>query len=101
MKFAVACLGSSMQLLYTAAGSSLILMLTFSRAAALAGPPIVLNTWAFTNATNAAWDALQRSSSALDAVEQARVPKFDQHLMHRTITHQMRALLQSALRSPL
>ncbi len=67
-----------MQPQYTAAGSSLILMLALSLAAALAGPPIVLNTWAFTNATNAAWDALQGSSSALDAVEQARVPQFDQ-----------------------
>lgn len=63
---------------YTAAGSSLILMLILSPAAALAGPPIVLNTWAFTNATNAAWDVLQESSSALDAVEQARVPLSDQ-----------------------
>lgn len=35
--------------------------------------PIVLNTWAFTNATAAAWAALagDASSRALDAVEQA------------------------------
>jgi N4-(beta-N-acetylglucosaminyl)-L-asparaginase len=32
-------------------------------------PPIVINTWAFTNATRAAWAALAAGGSALDAVE--------------------------------
>jgi N4-(beta-N-acetylglucosaminyl)-L-asparaginase len=30
--------------------------------------PIVINTWAFTNATDSAWDALRHGGGALDAV---------------------------------
>ena len=36
--------------------------------------PIVVNTWAFTQATEAAWQVLTGGGSALDAVEQASRP---------------------------
>ena len=34
-------------------------------------PPVVVNTWGFTDATAAAWAALAAGGTALDAVEQA------------------------------
>lgn len=31
--------------------------------------PVVINTWPFTDATNAAWESLMKTDSLLDAVE--------------------------------
>ena len=54
----------------------LLLACTGARAAAAAAGPVVVNTWAFTEATEAAWQTLARASGpsvALDAVEQVLV----------------------------
>ena len=59
-----------MRRLSAAAGAAVLLAVALCRVER-AGPPIVLNTWAFTNATDAAWRALQEGGSAMDAVEQA------------------------------
>ena len=36
--------------------------------------PVVVNTWAFTDATSKAWDVLAAEGAALDAVEQVSGP---------------------------
>ena len=46
---------------------TLFLALHFVRGLAL---PMVINTWAFNNATNKAWEILAKGGSALDALEQ-------------------------------
>lgn len=68
----------------------MLAVLAPAASSASAAVPIVANTWAFTNATDAAWSVLQEGhadgSAALRAVEEVLLHFRYRHAIHHTTT---------------